>query len=140
MLKPDIIVIGASAGGVETLTQLVNYLPPDLPATLFMSLHFPSNSISVLPHILNRWGHLQALHPQDKEIIRPGMIYVAPPDYHLIVEPEQIRLSHGPRENGFRPSIDTMFRSAAHSYKQRVIGVILSGSLDDGTVGLATPP
>ena len=137
MPHPDVIVIGASAGGVEALSQLISNLPADLSASLFVVVHFPSDSTSVLPKILNRRGRLRALHPQDREVIEPGHIYIAPPDYHLILQPGRIRITRGPRENGHRPAIDTLFRSAAHSYQQRVIGVILSGSRDDGVVGLA---
>ena len=137
MFNRDIIVIGASAGGVEALTRLVSQLPSDLPAALFVVMHFPSFGISVLPDILNRAGSLKALHPEDKAAIELGKIYIAPPDYHLIVRRNHIRLSRSPRENGHRPAIDTLFRSAARAYKRRVVGVILSGTLDDGTAGLA---
>jgi two-component system chemotaxis response regulator CheB len=136
MAKRDIIVIGASAGGVEALTRLVSELPPDLPAALFVSLHFPRSSPSVLPRILGRAGALPALHPVDGEPIRPGHIYVAPPDFHLLIRPEVVRLVRGPTENGNRPAVDPMFRSAAVAYGPRVIGVVLTGNLDDGTGGL----
>lgn len=137
MFNCDIVVIGASAGGVEALTQLVKHLPPDLPAALFLVVHFPSFGISVLPEILSRAGSLKALHPKDGAVIELGKIYIAPPDYHLIVRRNHIRLSRLPRENGHRPAIDTLFRSAARTYGRRVVGVILSGTLDDGTAGLA---
>lgn len=133
----NIIVIGASAGGVETLTQLVQALPSDLSASLFVTLHFPSDSISVLPKILNRCGTLPVSHAEDGEAIQLNRIYVAPPNYHLIVRPQVIHLSRSPRENGHRPAIDALFRSAARAYGSQVIGVILSGMLDDGTAGLA---
>ncbi|HBB34903.1 MAG TPA: chemotaxis protein CheB [Cyanobacteria bacterium UBA8803] len=133
----DIVVIGASAGGVEALSQIVQVLPLDLSAALFVVVHFPSYSTSFLPQILNRYGSLIALHPQDGEQIQLGRIYVAPPDYHLVVKRDRIRLSHDPRQNGHRPAIDRLFSSAARAYGSRVIGVILSGMLDDGTAGLA---
>ncbi len=136
MAQRDIIVIGASAGGVETLTQLVSRLPADLPAALFIVLHLPSHSSSALPQILTRSGKLRAIHPRDRQPIERGMIYVAPPDFHLLIVGNMIHLSPGPRENGHRPAIDPLFRSAARSYGNRAVGVVLSGALDDGTAGL----
>lgn len=133
----NIVVIGASAGGVEALTQLVKVLPINLQAALFVVVHFPPGGVSVLPQILNRVGHLPAHHARDGEAIQLGHIYVAPPNFHLFVRPHQVRLNRGPRENGHRPAIDTLFRSAAQSYGLRVVGVILTGMLDDGTAGLA---
>lgn len=133
----DIIVIGASAGGVETVSTLVRNLPPDLPAAIFVAIHFPPHRISALPQILNRAGTIAATHPQDGEAIQPGCIYVAPSDQHLLIEDSRVRLSRGPKENGFRPAIDPLFRTAARAYPGRVIGVILSGTLDDGAAGLA---
>ncbi|MEW5857055.1 MAG: chemotaxis protein CheB [Cyanobacteriota bacterium] len=133
----DIIVLGASAGGVEALTQLVKALPPDLPAAIFVVIHFPAHSTSVMPSILNRCGSLKACHPSDGEAIQHGRIYVAPPNYHLLVKQGYIHLARGPRENGHRPAIDPLFRTAARFYGRRVVGVVLSGNLDDGTAGLA---
>ncbi len=133
----SIIVIGASAGGVETLTQLVKLLPRELNAAVLVVLHFPSYGTSVLPSILSRSGALPAKHPEDGEALRSRQIYIAPPDYHLVIELGQVRLSHGSKENGHRPAIDPLFRSAALVYRKRVIGVILTGLLDDGTAGLA---
>lgn len=132
----DIIVIGASAGGVEALTQLAHDLPSDLPAAVFVVVHIPAYGRSVLPDILNRAGKLPAVHPQDGEPVQHGQIYVAPPDYHLLIKHGYIRLARGPRENSHRPAIDPLFRTAAQAYKQRVVGVVLSGTLDDGTAGL----
>jgi two-component system, chemotaxis family, protein-glutamate methylesterase/glutaminase len=134
----DIIVVGASAGGIEALRQLVACFPDDLAASVFITVHFPENATSVLPRILTRAGPLLAVHPSDGETIVHGRVYVAPPDFHLLLEPDRIRLVRGPRENGHRPAIDPMFRSAAVAFGSRVIGVVLTGNLDDGTSGLAT--
>jgi two-component system, chemotaxis family, protein-glutamate methylesterase/glutaminase len=136
MFKHDVIVVGASAGGVEALTRLVGSLPADLPAAIFLVLHIPAQSPSLLPHILNRAGPLHALHPADEEAIQHGCIYVAPPDHHLLLEEGIVRIVRGPKENRHRPAIDPLFRSAARTYGSRVVGVILTGSLDDGTAGL----
>jgi two-component system, chemotaxis family, protein-glutamate methylesterase/glutaminase len=137
MAERDIIVVGASAGGVETLQQLVHSFPERLDAAVFITLHFPSHGRSVLPRILSRVSHQPVLHPLDGERIVMGRIYIAPPDFHLLVDRNAIRLVRGPRENGHRPAIDPMFRSAALAFGPRVIGVVLTGNLDDGTSGLA---
>src|SRR5437764_1338495 len=132
----DIIAIGASAGGVETLTGLVSRLPADLPASIFVALHLPSHGTSVLPRILSRSGPLPASHAKDGEPFRPGRIYIAPPDHHMMVHESVVRLSRGPRENGVRPAVDPLFRAAARWHGPRVVGVVLSGSLDDGAAGI----
>lgn len=132
----DIIVVGASAGGVEALLELVGGLPPDLPAAVLVVIHHPEGRPSVLPELLSRRGPLPASHAQDGEPILPGHIYVAPPDHHLTVEGGLLHLSHGPRINRVRPAIDPLFRSAAAAFGPRVVGVVLSGTLDDGTAGL----
>lgn len=132
----SIIVIGASAGGVEALTFLLRQLPKDIPASLFITVHFPADAESVLARILDRVAALSVHAAVDGEPIVPGHVYVAPPDRHLLVIPGEIRLARGPMENGKRPAIDPMFRSAAVAYGRRVVGVVLTGNLDDGTAGL----
>jgi two-component system chemotaxis response regulator CheB len=136
MSRHDIIVVGASVGGLEALRAVVADLPPDLPAALFVVWHIAPESPALLAEILQRAGPLPALHPHDGEAIHPGRIYVAPPDHHLLVDDGRVRLSRGPKENHFRPAIDPLFRSAARAYGPRVIGVVLSGALDDGTAGM----
>jgi two-component system chemotaxis response regulator CheB len=132
----NIVVVGCSVGGVEALQTLVAGLPENFPAAVLVVLHIAPQTRSLLPEILNRAGPLPAKHPQNHEPIRGGHIYVAPPDHHLIVEDGRMILSRGPKENRHRPSVDPLFRSAARAYGRQVIGIILTGSLDDGTVGL----
>ncbi len=137
MANRDIIVVGASAGGVEALQEFVATLPGDFPGSVFISVHFPERGTSVLPRILSRAGKLVADHARNGEPIVPGRIYVAPPDHHLLFDKRSLRVIRGPKENGNRPAIDPMFRSAAVTFGPRVIGVVLTGNLDDGTSGLA---
>jgi two-component system chemotaxis response regulator CheB len=133
----DIIVVGASAGGVDALIRLVRGLPAGLPASLFVVCHFPAGGRSVLPDILSRSGPLLAAHARDGEPFAPGHIYVAPPDRHLVLRPDgRTRLTREARENHCRPAVDPLFRSAARYYRERVVGVILTGALSDGTAGL----
>jgi two-component system, chemotaxis family, protein-glutamate methylesterase/glutaminase len=132
----DIIVLGTSAGGLEALKVLVSRLPHDLAAALFVVLHISPESPSALPAILSRSGPLPAKSASDGAAIQHGHIYTAYPDHHLAVEQGYVRLTRGPKENRFRPAIDVLFRSAAYAYGPRVIGVVLSGQLDDGTAGL----
>ena len=172
MAKRDIIVIGSSAGGVYALQELVGRLPADFGGSIFIVQHVAPYATSLLPDILSRCGPLTVRHPHDGEAIQPGHIYVAPPDYHLLIEqatdhesPDQqsqnsgsepsdqssrdrsspgqsslgrILVRKGPKENRFRPSIDALFRSAAYSFGSRVIGVVLTGLLNDGTSGMWT--
>ena len=137
-MPKNIVVVGASAGGIEAVRTLVGSLPADFPASLFIVLHTSPEAPSMLADILDRSGRLPSLTPDDGERIRPGTIYVAPPDRHLLVEPNRVRVTRGPKENRFRPAIDPLFRSAAQTYGPRVVGVILTGYLDDGTAGLWT--
>jgi two-component system chemotaxis response regulator CheB len=138
MATRNIIVIGASAGGFDALKNLVKDLPPDLQASIFVVWHMSPDVTGVLPEVLNRAGRLSAKNAEDGERIEPSRIYVAPPDRHLIIENSHVRVTRGPKENRFRPAVDPLFRSAAYVYGARVIGVILSGALDDGTSGLWT--
>jgi two-component system chemotaxis response regulator CheB len=133
----SLIAIGASAGGVESLQAFMRYLPADLDAAVVVVLHLPPGARSLLAGILGRAGGLPASDVHDGEEIEPGRIYVAPPDRHVLVEDQSFRLASGPTENAARPAIDPLFRSVAAAYGDRAIGVVLSGSLDDGTAGLA---
>jgi two-component system, chemotaxis family, protein-glutamate methylesterase/glutaminase len=133
----DIVVLGASAGGVEALTRLVAGLPADVQAALFVVLHLPPDAPSSLAPILDRAGPLPAIPAEDHQPIEPGHIYVAPPNRHLAVRRGHVALRAGPRENSARPSVDVLFRSAAWAYGRRVVGVVLSGTLRDGALGLA---
>ncbi|WP_081909105.1 chemotaxis protein CheB [Deinococcus sp. YIM 77859] len=138
MAPQRLVVIGASAGGVESLIDLAAALPPDFPAPVLVVVHIPAGTRSLLPQILRRAGPLPAIHPQDGEPLMAGRIYVALPDHHLLVEQGRVAVTKGPKENRFRPAIDALFRSAAYVYGSAVIGVILSGTLDDGVSGLWT--
>lgn len=130
------IVIGASLNGIAALRELVKRLPADLPAPVLVVQHVAPHSPGILPELLASAGPLPALHPKDHDRILPGHIYVAPPDRHMLVRDGTIRLSHGPKENLVRPAIDALFRSAAVTHGSSVIGVVLTGQLDDGTAGL----
>jgi two-component system, chemotaxis family, protein-glutamate methylesterase/glutaminase len=131
-------VVGASAGGLEGLLSSLSSLPRDFPAPIFVVVHVAPNRESLLPGILTRRGSLPAVHPADGDEMRPGRIYVAPPDHHLLIEDGHMGVKRGPKENRFRPSIDALFRSAAYTFGTGAIGIVLSGELDDGTSGLWT--
>jgi two-component system, chemotaxis family, protein-glutamate methylesterase/glutaminase len=131
-----VVVAGASAGGVEALVQMVRSLPADFPHPVVVVLHVAPTGTSVLPAILSRACRLAVGTPTDGEQLRPGHVYVAPPDTHLVVEGSRLRLSQSPRENGHRPAIDPTMRTAANAYDGGTIGIVLSGSRDDGTAGL----
>ena len=136
LARRDVFVIGASAGGVETISNLVGRLPANFPGSIFVVIHIAPTAKSVLPAILQRRGPLSAIHPRDGDRIEPGTIYIAPPDHHIVLDRETVRLSRGPSENGSRPAVDVLFRSAATAFGPRVTGIVLSGNLDDGTSGL----
>lgn len=131
-----IVVIGASLSGIDALSTLIEALPADFPAPIFITQHVASHSPGMLPQILSGAGKLCATHPKSPELFENGHIYVAPPDRHMLIAKGYVRLSHGPQENLARPAIDPLFRSAALAYGPAVIGVVLTGQLDDGTAGL----
>ena len=131
----DIIVIGASSGGVEALKTLVHGLSPDLPAAVFIVLHVGAHP-SILPDILQSVSALPVSHAIDNGRIENGNIYVAPADHHLILSLGHLHVTRGPKENNARPCVNTLFRTAAITYGNRVAGIVLTGALNDGTVGL----
>lgn len=130
----DVVVAGASAGGVEALAQFLAPLPTDYRGTILVVLHVSGTSL--LPQILDRRCDLPVTQAEDDGALEPGRVYVAPPDRHLVLQNDHMRLTRGPRENGHRPAIDPLMRSAAGIYGDRVIGVILSGTRADGSAGL----
>jgi len=135
MSAQHVIVIGASAGGVEALLTLARELRPGLPAAICIVLHQPRNAPSVLPGLMTRAGELQVVHAESGVVPQAGGVYLAPPNQHLLIEDGRLRLDHGPLENGHRPAVDPLFRSAAAAYGPAVTAVVLSGSLDDGAAG-----
>jgi two-component system, chemotaxis family, protein-glutamate methylesterase/glutaminase len=134
--RHDVVVVGASAGGVEVLGQLVAGLPADLPAAVFVVVHIRPHHASELAELLSTRGPLHATFALHGEPIVPGRIYLAPPDNHLVVRPGYVDVTRGPKENGHRPAVDTLFRTASKAYGPRVLGVVLSGNQDCGTAGL----
>lgn len=134
----DIIVVAASAGGLQPLRTMLSKLPADLPAAVLVVLHVPASGGRSLPRILDRSGPLPAAGAVDGERLQAGRVYVAPPDRHLLVIKDTVRLSRGPRQNGVRPAADPLFRSAALYTGPRAIAVVLSGTLDDAALGSAT--
>jgi two-component system, chemotaxis family, protein-glutamate methylesterase/glutaminase len=146
MLRRDVIVIGTSAGGLEALKNLIGRIPAGFGAAILIVWHMPPDAPGILPQILSRISKLPVLSAQDGQTIEAGHVYVATPDHHLMVEhlmvdhpmvdSGKIRVTHGPKENFFRPSVDVLFRSAAGAFGPRVIGVVLTGMLDDGASGL----
>ena len=136
MRASHIVVVGTSSGGLETLRILMAALPADFPAPICLVMHIAPQAPGVLAEILARCGPLPTHTARNGDRLRPGHIYVAPPDFHLVVEPGTLRVTKGPRENRFRPAIDPLFRSAAQVFGPNAFGVLLTGSLDDGSAGL----
>ena len=132
----DILVIGGSSGSSGVLKRILANLPPDLPASIFIVTHVPSNSAGFLDEVLAKESNLPVAQAVDRQAMERGHVYVAPPDRHLLLLDGIIRLGDGPRENMARPAIDPLFRSAALSFGSRVTGVVLSGLLNDGAAGL----
>jgi two-component system chemotaxis response regulator CheB len=135
--RRNLIVIGASAGGIAPLRALVSRLGPDFPAALYAVIHGAEEARPHLPKTIGAETRLPVRFAQEHERIQNGVLLLAPPDRHLLVKENEICLTRGPRENLWRPSIDVLFRSAAVAHGPAVTGVILSGALDDGTAGSA---
>lgn len=132
----DIVVIGASFGGIQAVSLLLSELPGDFPASVFVVVHLFPSQPSSLPGILSRAGELEAIHPKDRQRFGPGRVYVAPPDKHMMIEGNRIRVLRSPKENMHRPAIDPLFRTAAFFCRRRVVGILLTGADSDGTSGL----
>ncbi len=136
MQNRDIVVIGGSSGATAPLKTILGQLPEDLPASVFVVLHIPARSIGILTTVASAATRLPVRQAEDRLPIERGHVYIAAPDRHMIVQDGIIRLGRGPRENMSRPAIDPLFRSAAVAYGPRVIGIVLSGFLNDGASGL----
>lgn len=137
MPQHDIILIGASVGGITAVKTIAAALPEDLPAAVFVVIHTTEDNPGRLPVLLNRVSNIPVLYAIDDAPVLPGRMYLARPGQHLVLERNRIRLTNGPRENRHRPAVDVLFRSAAEAYGSRAVGVVLTGNLDDGTLGLA---
>jgi two-component system, chemotaxis family, protein-glutamate methylesterase/glutaminase len=135
--RRDVVVVAASAGGIEVLRDLLSRLPGGLQAAVLVVRHIPATSGGALANILDRSGPLPTAPARDGEDVRPGHVYVAPPDRHLLISGHRVQLSHGPRQSGHRPAADPLFTSAAAACGSRVLAVVLSGMLDDGAAGAA---
>ena len=135
-MRRDVVVIGASAGGVAAVSRLLSDLPGHFPGSVFVVVHIPTDLPSNLPDVLRRHTELKVVRARDRLAIRPGQVYVAPTDRHLLIEDSVVRVVKGPRENRHRPAIDPLFRSAAFYCGRRAVGVLLTGADSDGTSGL----
>ena len=136
MANRDVIVIGGSSGATTPLKQILGALPADLPASVFVVLHIPARGIGILSTVATSAGLLPVVQVEDRMPIERGRVYVASPDHHLLIADGHLRRGRGPRENMVRPAVDALFRSAAVAFGSRVIGVVLSGLLNDGASGL----
>src|SRR5690348_14633347 len=136
MAHHQVVAVGASAGGFQALIELAKALPGDFPAPLVVTIHLHPEASNVLPDLIDRAGPLRAAFAREGDEFAAGRIYIAPPDRHLLVESGRAIVRRGPRENGARPAIDPMLRSIAVHYGSRAIGIILTGSLNDGSSGL----
>jgi two-component system chemotaxis response regulator CheB len=136
MVRRDLVLIGGSAGGLETLLRVLDGLPADFPATVLVALHIPPTGSGLLPTVIQRRSRLPVAFAADGDRIEAGKVFVAPPNQHLVVTPDALRLLRGPRENRHRPAIDPLFRSGAEAYGPRVIGLTMSGGGSDGAAGM----
>jgi len=134
----DVVVIGGSAGSLEPIKTITAGLPADLPAAVLVTMHLGADAPSLLAPIIGRGAGMPAVVPRDGDPVKAGYIYVARPDYHLEVGERRMHHGHGPKVNGVRPAIDVMFKSAVATFGPHVVGVVLSGGLDDGSAGLAS--
>jgi two-component system chemotaxis response regulator CheB len=134
--RRDVVLIGASAGGVEALMTLLAALPVDLEAAIALTLHRSPSVPSMLEQVLARASRLPVIEPTDGQAFERGSVYVAPPDRHLVLHGGAVSLQRGPKQHHTRPAIDPMFTSGANLYGERVIGVLLTGELSDGVLGL----
>ena len=134
--RRTIVVIGSSAGGIEALSKFFSKLPHDTSASFLVVQHLSPHSASELDRILQKYTQMHVAFARDGQLLMPDTVYVAPPDRHLMIEGNQVRITRGPKECRARPAVDVLFRSAALSFGPRVIGVVLTGALDDGTAGL----
>jgi two-component system chemotaxis response regulator CheB len=136
MAVRDVVVVGTSAGGVQALLAMVRALPRGFRGRMVVVMHVPPTARSLLPEILDGVGGVRAQQATDGALLDFGVVLVAPPDHHVLLHRDRVRLTRGPRENGHRPAIDPLFRSAARWFGPQVVGVILSGGADDGTSGM----
>lgn len=133
----DAVVLGASAGGVDAVCTLLSALPGDFSPALVIVLHLPPGRPTALPQLFARYTTLPVKEAEDKEPLEGGKIYIAPPDYHLLIEPDKrFALSTDEPEHFSRPAIDVLFDAAAYAYRERLLAVVLTGASSDGAVGL----